>query len=84
MQSPPEPPTPEKDVDTRSEDRLVLLDEVNFKWLLAGLGLWIDMARFRTEPSYAAHLLALAQASKSHALRNCAAALKNQIPMSCD
>jgi hypothetical protein len=84
MQSPPASPTLEKGVDSRSDERLVLLDEVNFKWLLAGLGLWIDMARFRTEPSYAAHFLALAQASESHALRNCAAALKSQSPMSCD
>jgi hypothetical protein len=84
MQSPPEPAALEKDVDSRSDERLVLLDEVNFKWLLAGLGLWIDMARFRTEPAYAAHFLALAQASESHALQNCASALKNQIPTSCD
>ena len=66
---------------TRTEERLVLLDEVNFKWLLAGLGFWIDMVRFHTDPTYANHVLDLAEASDSLALQNCAASLRCQSTM---
>ncbi len=82
MQTPTEPPTLEDVADTRSDERVVLLDEVNFKWLLAGLGLWIDMARFQTDRSYANHYLALAEASDSRALQDCASFLRNQSVMS--
>ncbi len=60
------------------DERHVLLDEVQFKWLLAGLGLWVDMARFHSEASYANHFLELAEVSDSPVLRHSAAALRHQ------
>jgi hypothetical protein len=58
------------------DERGLLLEEVNFKWLMAGLGWWVDMARFRTERPYAAHYLELASASESVELRKCATLLE--------
>jgi len=66
-----------------SDGRLLLLEEVNFKWLLAGLGWWIDMTRFHSDPPYATHFLALAEASNSPALRDCAASLQCHNEMTC-
>ena len=78
MHSPVEPPTLANQVDSRGGDRHVLLDEVHFKWLLAGAGVWTDMVRFHFETSYANHFLELAEVSDSQALRNSAAALRLQ------
>jgi len=78
MHFPAESPTLANGVDSRNDDRHVLLDEVNFKWLLAGLGLWIDMVRFHTETNYTNHFLRLAEVSDSPALRDSAAALRSQ------
>jgi len=58
------------------DERRLLLEEVNFKWLMAGLGWWVDMSRFRVDRLYAAHYLALASASESAELRKCAALLE--------
>lgn len=60
---------------TRVDACVSLLAEVDFKWLLAGQGHWIDLARFRCDSVYAAGLIALALASNSSALRECAALL---------
>jgi hypothetical protein len=51
-----------------------LLAEVDFKWLMAGQGLRIDLPRFRSDAVYAAKLLSLALDSESFALRDCVAA----------
>lgn len=66
-----------------SDGRVLLLEEVNFKWLLAGLGWWIDMTRFHTDIPYATHFLELAEASNSPALRDCAASLQCHNEMTC-
>lgn len=58
--------------------RELLLEEVNFKWLMAGIGWWVDMSLFRIDPAYAARYLKLAEASESIELRKCAAALEAQ------
>lgn len=58
------------------DERGLLLEEVNFKWLMAGLGWWVDMSRFRIDPLYAAHYLELASASESAELRKCATLLE--------
>lgn len=58
------------------DERGLLLEEVNFKWLMAGLGWWVDMSRFRIDRLYAAHFLKLASASESAELRRCATLLK--------
>ncbi len=67
----------------QADERILLLEEVNFKWLLAGMGLWIDMVRFHSDPAYAAHFLAVAEASASLALRSCAASLQGKNETTC-
>lgn len=61
------------------DERVALLDEVNLKWLLTGLGWWIDTSRLHQDPSYATHFIHLAESSDSDALRDCAAALKHPL-----
>ena len=56
----------------RHDARAMLLAEVEFKWLMAGHGWWIDVARFERDPTYANELLQVAMASPSQALRDCA------------
>jgi hypothetical protein len=65
--------------DPLADERRLLLDEVQFKWLLAGMGYWIDMSRFHSDLSYASRFMELATASDSSALRDCAASLQTQI-----
>lgn len=64
---------------TGADARVSLLTDVDFKWLMAGQGWWIDTTRLHCDASYAAGLLRLALASPSFALRECAAALQTQI-----
>nr|WP_319565540.1 hypothetical protein [uncultured Rhodoferax sp.] len=61
------------------DERLVMLEEVDFKWLMAGQGWWIDTARLHSDPSYATHLLDLVEATQSVALKDCAALLRAQV-----
>ncbi len=56
-----------------------VLAEVDFKWLMAGHGWDIDMARLGVDPSYAARLLDWAMKSDSPALRESAAKLLAQV-----
>jgi len=60
------------------DDDTLLPEEVDFKWLMAGLGWWVNAERLHTDASYANHLLALAQASGSGAVCDCAAQLQAQ------
>jgi hypothetical protein len=57
-------------------ERAALLAEVDFKWLMAGQGWWVDTARFHRDPAYAAQFLLSALASPCMALRNCARGLQ--------
>jgi hypothetical protein len=57
-------------------DTLLLLD-VDFKWLMAGHGWWIDSKRIHEDPAYAAQCLDDAMTSASIALLNCAAKLRS-------
>jgi hypothetical protein len=59
-----------------TDERLVLLEEVDFKWLMAGQGWWIDTWRLHTDSSYASHLMQLVEQTPSAALRTCAAHLQ--------
>ena len=61
------------------DERVSLLTEIDFKWLMAGQGWWVDTTRFHGDPSYAARFLRLALASQSVALRECAALLQAQL-----
>lgn len=56
-----------------------LLARVDFKWLMAGQGWWIDPHRFQYDPSYADEVLRLALASQSLPLRKCAASIQTQL-----
>ena len=61
------------------DERISLLTEIDFKWLMAGQGWWIDTTRFHKDASYAASYLRLALASPSGALREAAALLQAQV-----
>jgi hypothetical protein len=61
------------------DERVSLLTEIEFKWLMAGQGWWIDTTRFHSDPSYAACFLGLALASQSVALRESATLLQAQL-----
>ena len=56
-----------------------LLARVDFKWLMAGQGWWIDPHRFQYDMPYADALLRLALASQSLPLRKCAASIQTQL-----
>ncbi len=62
-----------------TNDRRTLLTEVDFKWLMAGEGHWIDTERLHRDSHYAAAMLRVAFASHSFALRECAELLQTQI-----
>lgn len=49
-----------------------LLMEVDFKWLMAGQGCWIDPDRLHADPLYASGCLQAAINSRCDALRRCA------------
>jgi hypothetical protein len=53
-----------------------LLAEVDFKWLMAGQGLWIDPTRLHNDPSYATVMLSCALDSPLAAIRDSAAVLQ--------
>ena len=56
-----------------------LLTEVDFKWLMAGQGCWVDSARLQADASYASDMLKRARASSCTALRDCAVTLQAQM-----
>ncbi len=68
--------SPGTSADAGTDERLVLLEEVDFKWLMAGEGWWIDTWRLHTDSGYARHLLQLVAQTPSAALRTCAAHLE--------
>lgn len=57
----------------------LLLTEVDFKWLMAGQGWWINLQRLHCDPSYAARILRSALTSPCAAVRECAALLQAQL-----
>ncbi len=54
------------------DDRLLMLEVVDFKWLMAGQGWWVDETRLHSDPHYAAHLLEIAEHSELPSLQHCA------------
>lgn len=56
-----------------------LLIEVDFKWLMAGQGSWVDPVRLRADPLYAQHCLQAAIDSPCDALHRCAHRLKESL-----
>lgn len=62
-----------------TDERILLLEEIDFKWLMAGQGWWIDTTRLHNDPTYATHLLDLVEASALPALRDCATLLRAHV-----
>lgn len=62
--------------DDVPDARSALLSEVDFKWLMAGQGCWIDIPRFHHDPAYALANLELGLQSSTLALRQSAARLQ--------
>lgn len=56
-----------------------MLNEVDFKWLMAGQGCWVDRERFQADGAYAEDLLRQARSSSCAALRDCATTLQRQM-----
>lgn len=56
-----------------ADGRVSLLVEVDFKWLMAGQGWWVDTTRLHCDSLYASALIDFALASPSPALRESAA-----------
>jgi len=84
MNSPPfQTPCPAALAAPVTDARTLLLEEVDFKWLMAGLGWWINSERLHSDPDYAAGLLKLAIAAGSSALRDCAALLQQGLSAQC-
>lgn len=65
----------ESDIDACA----LLLARVDFKWLMAGQGWWIDPHRLQHEASYADAVLRFALESQSLALRKCAVLIRTQL-----
>lgn len=59
--------------------RANMLTEVDFKWLLAGMGIWIDPNKFHQDPLYAQARLENAMQSQCEPLRRCATTLKLEL-----
>ena len=78
MQGPTEDAAQVTNSSTKPDGRSLLLEKVKFKWLLAGIGCWIDMSRFQSDSSYASRFMEFAETSDSVALRDCAASLQRQ------
>lgn len=71
----PPPVTGGTDAAARSarDDMLLLVD---FKWLMSGLGFWVDMGRWRTDPAYASDCVARGSNSRYVPLQRCAQQLQ--------
>jgi hypothetical protein len=65
--------------DASSHQRSDMLTEVDFKWLMAGIGFWVDPTQLHLDPSYAQVSLQNALRSRCEPLRRCATALKTEL-----
>jgi hypothetical protein len=62
--------------DAGANRRMNLLAEVDFKWLMAGQGCWIDPTRLRIDKDYVQDCLMSALNSGCDPLRRCASDLQ--------
>lgn len=62
--------------DPAAHQRHDMLVEIDFKWLMAGLGHHVDPARLKTDPLYAKACLDFALHSNCAPLRTCAVCLR--------
>jgi hypothetical protein len=54
---------------------------VDFKWLMAGLGWWVDLNRLQRDAAYAAECYSRAATSSCEPLRRSAATLMQLLPL---
>lgn len=64
---------PEAAALSARDDMLLLVD---FKWLMSGLGFWVDMGRWRADPAYAKACIARGCNSRHLPLQHCARQLQ--------
>jgi hypothetical protein len=65
--------------DLSSHQRADMLTEVDFKWLMAGIGIWVNPVQLHLDPDYAHASLQNALHSHCEPLRRCAVALKAEL-----
>ncbi len=68
--------------DPASHQRHDMLVEIDFKWLMAGLGHHVDPARLKNDATYAHACLDFALHSNCDPLRTCAACLSAELAQS--
>ena len=68
--------TLETEKSSISRDAMLLL--VDFKWLMAGQGYWLDVARWGCDTEYRRHLVAAALRSENATVRSAALRLTAQ------
>lgn len=69
---------PTQDDPSHHRDNGILL-EVDFKWLMAGIGYWIDVGRLHMDPVYANNCLQCALKSDCEPLRRCALEIRDEL-----
>jgi hypothetical protein len=62
-----------------NHQRSDMLTEVDFKWLMAGIGIWVDPTQLHHDPDYAKASLQNALHSHCEPLRRCAVALQTEL-----
>ena len=67
------------DTDCGNQQRRDMLIEVDFKWLMAGLGRWVDPDRLHTDAAYASDSVQCALNSGCEPLRRCAIGLMAEL-----
>jgi hypothetical protein len=65
--------------ESNNHQRSDMLTEVDFKWLMAGIGIWVDPIQLHLDPDYAQANLQNALRSHCEPLRRCAVALKTEL-----
>lgn len=70
---PPAAGGPDTTALSARDDMLLLVD---FKWLMSGLGFWVDMGRWRADPDYADACIARGCDSCYVPLQHCARQLQ--------
>lgn len=73
----------ERSTVERFDERLQMLEEVDFKWLMAGQGWWIDAQRLHDDRSYASQWLERARQIDLQPLQQCAQLLQKSSQMAC-
>jgi hypothetical protein len=62
-------------------DPVALVEIIELKWLMAGVGVRVHVERLQSEPAYALQTLALAEASPHSALRHLAGRLRTKLQL---